>query len=93
MNVFKNLSISRFVITLYGLEVSRSLKTCKTIKSRLQCTNFLSQILCLQVSVLIIHVYCFYFHVHVHNSAKNSFALNRALNCFLKMFGKHADMT
>ena len=35
----------------------------------------------------------FYFHVHVHNSAKHSFALNRTLNCFLKMFGKHADMT
>ena len=59
MNFFKNLSISRFVISLYGLQVSRSLKTFKTIKSGLQCTTFLSQILCLQVSVLIIHVYCF----------------------------------
>ena len=73
MNFFKNLSISRFVISLYGLQVSRSLKTFKTIKSGLQCNTFLSQILCLQVNVLIIHVYCvFYFHVHVHNSAKNS---------------------
>ena len=56
---FKNLSISKFVISLYGLQVSRSLKTRKEIKSGLQCTTFLSQILCLQVSVLIIHVYCF----------------------------------
>ena len=59
MNFFRNLSILRFVISLYGLQVSRSLKTFKTIKSGLQCTTFLSQILCLQVSVLIIHVYCF----------------------------------
>ena len=59
MNFFKDLSISRFVITLYGLQVSRSLKTFKTIKSGLQCNTFLSHILCLQVSVLIIHVYCF----------------------------------
>ena len=58
MNFFKNLSISRFVISLYGLQVSRSLKTFKTIKSGLQCTTFFSQILCLQVSVLIIHGHC-----------------------------------
>ena len=55
---FKNLSISSFVISLYGLQVSRSLKTCKTIKSGPQCTTFFSQILCLQVSVLIIHGHC-----------------------------------
>ena len=58
MNFFKNLSISRFVISLYGLQVSRSLKTFKDIKSGLQCTTFFSQILCLQVSVLIIHGHC-----------------------------------
>ena len=58
MNFFKNLSISRFVISLYGLQVSRSLKTRKAIKSGLQCTTFFSQILCLQVSVLIIHRHC-----------------------------------
>ena len=58
MNFFKNLSISSFVISLYGLQVSRSLKTCKTIKSGLQCTTFFSQVLCLQVSVLIIHGHC-----------------------------------
>ena len=58
MNFFRNLSISRFVISLYGLQVSRSLKTRKTIKSGLQCTTFFSQILCLQVSVLIIHGHC-----------------------------------
>ena len=58
MNFFKNLSILRFVISLYGLQVSRSLKTRKVIKSGLQCTTFFSQILCLQVSVLIIHGHC-----------------------------------
>ena len=40
MNFFKNLSHYRLVINLYGQQVSRSLKTCKTIKSGLQCTNF-----------------------------------------------------
>ena len=40
MNFFKNLSISRFVISLSGLQVSRSLKTFKTIKSGLQCTIY-----------------------------------------------------
>ena len=58
MNFFRNLSILRFVISLYGLQVSRSLKTRKAIKSGLQCTTFFSQILCLQVSVLIIHGHC-----------------------------------
>ena len=56
---FFNLSISRFVISLYGLQVSRSLKIRKTIKSGLQCTTFFSQIFCLQVSALIIHAYSF----------------------------------
>ena len=40
MNFFLNLSISRFVISLYGLQVSRSLKTCETIKSGLQYIIF-----------------------------------------------------
>ena len=93
MNFFKNLSISSFVISLYGLQVSRSLKTCKTIKSGLQCTTFFSQILCLQVSVLIIHGHCIQLSFSRAQLSKNSFALNRTLNCFLKMFGKHADMT
>ena len=56
MNFFKNLSISSFVISLYGLQVSRSLKTCKTIKSGPQCTTFFSQILCLQVSLVSLSV-------------------------------------
>ena len=58
MNFFKNLSISRFVISLYGLQVSRSLKTRKAIKSGLQGSTFFSQILCLQSSVFIIHGHC-----------------------------------
>ena len=59
MNIFKNLTISRSIINLYGLQVSMSLKTYKTIKLGIECTNFFSQISCLQVSVLIIHGYCF----------------------------------
>ena len=59
MNFFKNLKMSRSIINLYGVQVSMSLKTYKVIKLGIECTNFFSQISCLQVSVLIIHGYCF----------------------------------
>ena len=59
MNFFKNLAISRLIIKLYGLQVSMSLKTYKAIKLGIEFTNFFYQILCLQMSVLIIHGYCF----------------------------------
>ena len=59
MNFLKNLTISRSIINLYGLQVSMSLKTYKVIKLGIECTNFLSQFRCLQVSVLIIQGYWF----------------------------------
>ena len=60
MNFFLNLAISSLMINLYGLQVSMSLKTYKAIKLGIECTNFFYQILCLQMSVLIIHGYCFH---------------------------------
>ena len=60
MNFFKNLAISSVMINLYGLQVSMSLKTYKAIKLGIECTNLFYQILCLQMSVLIIHGYCFH---------------------------------
>ena len=36
-----------------------SLKTYKAVKLGIGCTNFFSQILCLQMCVLFIHGYCF----------------------------------
>ena len=68
MNFFKNLTISRSIINLYGLQVSMSLKTYKVIKLGTECTNFFHQISCLQVSVLIIHGYCFQFHMYVKDT-------------------------
>ena len=59
MNLFKNWTILRSIINLHGLQVSMSLKTHKVIRLGIDCTNFFSQISCLQVSVLIIHGYCF----------------------------------
>ena len=59
MNFLKNLTISKLIINLYGLQVSMSLKTYKAIKLGIECINIFSQILCLQMSVLIIHGYCF----------------------------------
>ena len=54
MNFFKNLAISSLIIKLYGLQLSMSLKTYKAIKLGIECTSFFYQILCLQMSVLII---------------------------------------
>ena len=59
MNSFTNLTSLRLIINLYGLQVSRSLKTYKAIKLGIECTNFFSKISCLQLSVLIIHGYYF----------------------------------
>ena len=72
MNFFKKLSISRFVISLYGLQVLRSLKTCETIKLGLQYTFFfLADFVFTSECPHYSRVLFFYFHVHVHNSAKN----------------------
>ena len=60
MNFFKNLTTERSIINLYGLLVKMSLKTYKAIKLGIECTNFFYLILCLQMSVLIIHGYCFH---------------------------------
>ena len=54
--------------------------------------RFFPQILCLQVSILIIHRYCIrvsYPRAQLYQ--KNSFALNRTLDCFPKNFPKHAN--
>ena len=59
MNFFKKLTILGLIVNLYGLQVSRSLKTYKAMTLDFECTIFVSQIWCLQVSVLIIHGYCF----------------------------------
>ena len=60
MNFFNNLAISGLIINLYGLQVSMSLRTYRSIKLGIECTNFFYQILCLQMSILIIHGYCFH---------------------------------
>ena len=75
---FLNLVISSLIINLYGLQVSMSLKTYKAIKLGIECTNFSYQILCLQMSVLIIHGYWFQVsYARAQLKQKNSFALNK----------------
>ena len=86
MNFFLNLTISRSIINLYGLQVSMSLKTYKAIKLGIECTNFFS-LLSLQMSVLIIHGYCFQVsYARSQLKQKKSFALNKTLDCFPKNF-------
>ena len=57
--VFINLKIPRSIINKYTLQVSRTLKTGKAFKWGLKYNQFSPQILCLQVSVNIIHWHCF----------------------------------
>ena len=88
MNFFKNLTISRSLINLYGLQVSMSLKTYKVIKLGIERTSFFSQISRLQASVLLFTAIVFKFHMHVNDFGKKLFALNRTLDCFPKNFPK-----
>ena len=59
INFFINSTIPRSIVKKYSLKVSRTLKTGKAFKQGLKHNQFPPQILCLQVSVLIIHWHCF----------------------------------
>ena len=69
-NFFIHLTIPRSIVNKYTLQVSRTLKTGKALNRASNITSspppFPPQILCLQVSVLIIHL-LFKFQMHVHN--------------------------
>ena len=58
-NFFINFAIPRSIVYKYTLQVLRTLKTEKAFKQGLKYNQFPPQILCLQVSVLIIHWHCF----------------------------------
>ena len=88
MIFFLNLTISRSIINLYGLQVSMSLKTDEVIKLGIECTNFFFQISCLQVSVLIIYGYCFQVSYARERLWKKIICINRTLDCFPKNFPK-----
>ena len=64
-----------------------------SIKSGLQCTNFVSQIFCLQLSALIIHVYCFLLSCPRAQLSKKFICIKQSAQLLFKMFGKHANMT
>ena len=59
MNFFINSTIPRSIVKKYSLQVLRTLKTGKAFKQGVKHNQFSPQILCLQVSVLIIHCHCF----------------------------------
>ena len=52
-------TIPRSIVKKYSLQVLRTLKTGKAFKQGLKYSQFSPQILCLQASVLIIHLHCF----------------------------------
>ena len=56
---FYNLTIPRSIVNKYTLQASSTLKTGKAFKQGLKYDQFFPQILCLQVSVFIIHWHCF----------------------------------
>ena len=60
INFFINSTISRSIVKKDSLQVTRTLKTGKAFKQGLKHNQFLTQILCLQVSGLIIHWHCFH---------------------------------
>ena len=72
MNFFKKLTILRLIINLYGLQVSRSLKTYKAIKLGIKCTNFFSPDLVFtsECPHYIFMDIVFKFHMHVHDFSK-----------------------
>ena len=59
INFFTNSTIPRSIVKKYSLQVSGTLKTGKALKQGLKYNQFSPQILCLHVSVLIIHQHCF----------------------------------
>ena len=59
INFFINLTIPRSIANKYTLQVSITLKSGKAFKQGLKYNKFLPQMLCLQVSALIIHWHCF----------------------------------
>ena len=74
---FINLTIPRSIANKYTQQVSRTLKTEKAFKKGLKYNQFSPQVLCLQVSVLIIHWHCFqvsYARAHVAKSCGNLFS-------------------
>ena len=86
INFFINLQIPRSIVDKYTLQVSRTLKTGKALKQDLKDDQFFSQILCLQVSVHIIHWHCF------QVSAKSvKFASKRTLDYFRKKYPEYAN--
>ena len=54
-----NFTIPGSIVNKYTLQVSRTLKTGKAFKYVVKYNQFFSQILCLKLSVLIIHWHCF----------------------------------
>ena len=89
MNFFKNLAISSLIITLYGLQVSMSLKAYKSIKLGIECTNFFYQILCLQMSVLIIHGYCFHVSYAMRNLSEKIICIKQNARLLSEEFSEH----
>ena len=82
----------RSIVNKYTLQASRTLKTGKTFKQGLKYDQFFPQILCLQVSVLIIHWHCFQeSYARAHLAKINKFASKRTLDYFRKKYPEYAN--
>ena len=72
---FINLTILRSIANKYTLQVSRTLETGKAFKYGLRYNQFFPQILCLQVSILIIQWHCFQVsYARTHLAKRDKFA-------------------
>ena len=80
---FINWTIPRSIVNKYTLQVLRTLKTRRAFKQDLKYDQFVPQILCLQVSVLVIHWHWFQVsNARAHLAKRNKFASKRIPDYF-----------
>ena len=89
---FINWTIPRSIVNKYTLQVLRTLKTRRAFKQDLKYDQFVPQILCLQVSVLVIHWHCFQVsNARAHLAKRNKFASKRIPDYFRKKYLEYAN--
>ena len=89
---FINLTILRSIANKYTLQVSRTLETGKAFKCGLRYNQFFPQILCLQVSILIIQWHCFQVsYASTHLAKKDKFASKKHFGYFPKKYLEYAN--
>ena len=89
---FINLTILRSIANKCTLQVSRTLETGKAFKYGLRYNQFFPQILCLQVSILIIQWHCFQVsYARTHLPKRDKFASKKNFDYYPKKYLEYAN--